>query len=232
MVLKYMKKTFLGLALFLPAYLLTVFLWANSVVDELLAAAPYHGQVIELQPRQVRALIRIEDPTFHAHRGLDISNGQGVTTITSVLARDLFLGDHQASGVKGAMQSFYRGVFNCCRKVDLGRDVMALVLHSRATKQQQLQTYVDTTYFGSLNGRAVVGFEAAAKAYYGKPLSQLTEREFYGILAMPISPNRYHPVRDPELHAERAKRIEAVATGKCEPNGWLDLTYEDCATGK
>lgn len=230
-IMKYLKKAFLGLVLFVPVYLLIVFLWANSVVDELLAQAPHRGQVIQLQSWHANALIRIEDPTFHEHRGLDMSNGQGVTTITSVLARDLFLGDHQAGGIKGAMQSFYRGVFNCCKKVDLGRDVMSLVLDSRTTKQQQLDTYVHTTYFGSLDGRSVIGFEAAANAYYGKDLARLTGDEFYGLIAMPISPNRYHPVRNPELHAERTRRIAALVTGKCEPNGWLDLTYEACATG-
>ena len=229
--MKYLKRALLGLVLFVPLYLLIVFFWANSVADELLAQAPNRGQVIALQSWQANALIKIEDPTFLEHHGLDISNGQGVTTITSVLARDLFLGDHQAGGIKGAMQSFYRGVFNCCRKVDFGRDVMALVLDSRTTKQQQLDTYLHTTYFGSLNGKAVVGFKAASKTYYGKDLSQLTDTEFYGILAMPLAPNRYHPTRHPELHAERARRIEALVTGKCEASGWLDLTYEACATG-
>lgn len=228
-MLKYVGRAFLGLALFVPVYLLIVFFWANSVIDELLAQAPCRGQAIPLQPRHVEALLRIEDPTFREHRGLDLSKGQGVTTITSVLARDLFLGDHQADGTKGAMQSFYRGVFNCCKKVDLGRDVMALVLDSRTTKQQQLDRYLNTTYFGSLNGSGVIGFGAAAKAYYGKELSRVTDEEFYGLMAMPISPNRYHPKRNPALHAERAKRIEALVTGKCEPSGWLDLTYEACA---
>lgn len=230
-VLKFLKGTFLALFLFLFVYLFVVLLWANSVAEYLLMATPSSDQAIPLHPRHVEALIKIEDPTFYEHHGLDISNGQGLTTITSVVARDLFLRNHQADGIKGAMQSFYRAVFNCCRKIDLGRDVMALVLDSRTTKQQQLNMFMNSTYFGSLNGNVVVGFEAAANAYYGKHLSQLTDKEFYGIMAMPIAPNHYHPVRNPELHAERVRRIEAVVTGKCEASGWLDLTYEDCATG-
>lgn len=230
-VLKCLKVTLSGLFLFTAVYLLIVFLWASSVAGELLSRAPFPDQVSRLQPRHVQALIKVEDPTFLQHPGLNISKGQGLTTITSVLARDLFLGKHDADGIRGAMQSFYRGVFNCCRKVDFGRDVMALVLDSHVTKQQQLDRYVESTYFGSLDGKSVVGFEAAARAYFGKDLSQLTDTEFYGLMAMPIAPNRYHPVRHPELHAERAKRIEALVTGKCEASSWLDLTYEDCATG-
>ncbi|MBW8368692.1 MAG: transglycosylase domain-containing protein [Arenimonas sp.] len=230
MVRKYLKAAFIGMCLLLPVYLLIAFLWANSVADELLMATPSRGQATQIHPRHVRALVMVEDPAFYEHAGLDISKGQGVTSITSVLARDLFLGKHQVDGTKGAMQSFYRGVFNCCRKIDFGRDVMALVLDARVTKQQQLDMYVGSTYFGSLDGKAVVGFEAAANGYYGKDLSRLTDREFYGLMAMPIAPNRYHPLRNPELHAERAKRIEALVNGKCEASGWLDLTYEECAT--
>lgn len=228
---KYLKATFSGLFLFLIVYLAVVLLWAGLVADELLTEASSSAQVMQLHPRHARALLMIEDPTFLVHHGLDISNGQGVTTLTSVIARDLFLGDHRLDGIAGAAQSFYRGVFDCCKKMDLGRDVMALVLDARATKQQQLNIYVNSTYFGSLDGKAVIGFEAAAKAYQGRALSELTDREFYSLMAMPMAPNLYHPVRNPELHAERARRIEAVATGKCEPDGWLDLTYEDCAIG-
>lgn len=231
MVRKHLKVAFIGLCLLLPVYLLIVFLWANSVADELLMATPTRGQATQLHPRHVRTLVMVEDPAFFEHAGLDISKGQGMTSITSVLARDLFLGEHQVDGTKGTMQAFYRGVFNCCRKIDFGRDVMALVLDARVSKQQQLDRYVGSTYFGALNGKGVVGFEAAAHAYYGKDLSQLTDTEFYGLMAMPMAPNRYHPVRNPELHAERAKRIEALVTGRCEASSWLDLTYEDCGTG-
>ena len=229
-VARYLKTTLCGLLLLLIAYLLVVFLWASSVVDELLMATPSTAQPIPLQARHVAALIKIEDPTFYEHPGLDISAGQGVTTMTSVLARDLFLGHRDASGAKGAMQSFYRSVFQCCRKVDFGRDVMSLVLDSRTSQRQPRAMYVHGTYFGSLNGTAVIGFGAAAKAYYGKDPARLTDQEFYGLMAMPLAPNRYHPLRNAGLHAERAKRIAALVAGTCEPNGWLDLTYEDCAT--
>lgn len=230
-MLRLIKRMFLGLLVLGAAYLFTVFLWASSAAEALLMARPCRDQLIALQPRHLDALIKIEDPAFHRHPGLNLSTGQGVTTLTSVVARDLFLQGHDLDGVQGALQSFYRGVFHCCKRVDFGRDVMALVLDSHATKQQQLNLYLRGTYFGSLEGSAVIGFEAAAKAYVGKDLDRLTDREFYGLMAMPMAPNRYHPVRNPELHAERVKRIEAVVSGTCKPDGWLDLAYDACATG-
>lgn len=59
----------------------------------------------------------------------------------------------------------------------------------------------------------------------------MTNDEFYGIIAMLLSPDHYHPLKNPEIHAQRTKRVKAVISGKCEPNGWLDLTYEHCSTG-
>lgn len=229
MVMKLLKRTFVGLFLFLFAYLFVVYLWANATVDELLEQSPARGLAAQLPARHVEALLRVEDPAFLEHDGWDVSNGQGLTTITSVLARDLFLGKNEVEGFKGGMQSFYRGVFGCCKRIDFGRDVMALVLHARTTKQQQLDRYLDSAYLGSFNGRAVIGFEAAAMAYYGKELSRLTDAEFLGLVAMPIAPNRYHPLKNPELHAERVRRIAALVAGKCAPSGWLDQTYDACA---
>lgn len=231
MVMKLLKKTFVGLFLFLFVYLFVVYLWANATVDELLGQTPSRGLAAALPPRHVEALLRVEDPAFLEHDGWDVSSGQGLTTITSVLARDLFLGKHELDGFKGGMQSFYRGVFRCCKRIDFGRDVMALVLHSRTTKKQQLDRYLESAYLGSFDGRAVIGFEAAAMAYYGKALSRLTDTEFLGLVAMPIAPDRYHPLRNPELHADRVRRIGKLVAGTCAPGGWLDQTYDACATG-
>lgn len=219
---------FIGLAAFVILYLGIVALWANSVVVELLQETPSANHQIKIHPRHLAALIRIEDPAFYEHHGLNISKGQGVTTISTVVARDLFLRHHDLGGIKGAFQSFYRMVFDCCKRIDIGRDIMGVVLDSHATKQQQLNLYINNTFWGTLDRKVVVGMEAAAQAYYGKDVSELSDDEFYGIIAMPIAPNRYHPIANPDLHAERVRRIRAVVTGQCAASGWLDLTYDHC----
>jgi len=228
--MKYIKWTFIGIFSFLILYLATVWIWASSAAPDLLSEISSATPMTALKPQYTAALIKIEDPTFYEHSGLDISNGQGLTTMTSGLAKMVFLGDHQLDGIRGGMQSFYRGVFNCCKKIDFGRDIMALVLNSKTTKQDQLNIFVNKAYLGSKDGKGVVGFEDAAVAYYKKELPELTEDEFYGLLAMLIAPNYYHPLKKPEIHAERTRRVKAVVNGECEPDGWRDLTYEHCAT--
>lgn len=230
MIMKYTKWTFVGIFSFLMLYLGIVWLWANSAAPDLLGEFVPGKTAEEIDPQLVSVLIQIEDPSFYAHSGLDVSNGQGLTTITSAVARTVFLGNQQLGGVKGTLQSFYRGVFNCCKRIDFGRDVMALVLNSHATKQDQLDIFIRNAYLESQNGRGIIGFEDAALTYYGKELSDLTEDEVYGIVAMLLAPNYYHPVKNPQIHAQRMQRVKAVVSGQCEPKGWLDLTYEHCAT--
>ncbi|NYZ62577.1 transglycosylase domain-containing protein [Luteimonas deserti] len=223
-----MRRGLAAIALALVSYLVIVALWANSVARELLQATPGTDRRIELDSGRLAALLAIEDPAFYSHRGLDMSDGQGLTTMTSVVARDLFLHGHDLDGWKGVLQSAYREVFSCCKKVDLGRDVMALVLHSHASKQQQFNLFLNNAYWGAIDGRAVVGIEAAAGAYYGEDAHALTDDKFFGLIAMLIAPNRFHPLIYPEDHAERTSRITKVVTGRCAPSGWLDLTYAHC----
>jgi membrane carboxypeptidase/penicillin-binding protein len=228
MVGKRLKTVLLGLMLLLVCYLSVAAIWANSVATELLQAPASAHRQIEIQPRHLAALIRIEDPDFHDHSGLSISRGQGLTTITSTVARDLFLRGQDLGGIKGAFQAFYRAAFNCCKRIDIGRDMMAVVLNAHASKQQQLNMFVDTAYFGTMDGKPVVGVAAAAKAYYAKEVSDLADDEFHGLVAMLIAPNHYHPIANAEAHAERVRRINAVVAGQCTPSGWLDLTYDHC----
>lgn len=182
-----------------------------------------------LTSHQETILLTIEDPRFYKHRGIDISQGQGLTTITSVIARDIFLFGKTLSGVKGAFQQFYRNVFTCCKRIDMGRDMMAVVLNTRLSKADQLNFYTAATYFGSLQGSHIIGFEHAAIAYHQKSLATLTEEEFIGLVAMIKAPRHYNPLTQANAHKERAKRIKKLIHHQCKVSGWFDTTYEHCS---
>jgi membrane carboxypeptidase/penicillin-binding protein len=224
----FIKITFIGGFLFLFLYLGGVWLWASSASTALIREALLTSREVPLQPQQQNVLLKIEDPVFFEHYGLNLSNGQGLTTITSALARDVFLYGYRLDGISGAMQSFYRSVFDCCKKVDIGRDVMALVLNRHVTKQEQLNLLLSTAYLGRKEGKPIIGFDNAAIAYYDKSLNDLSQQEFAGLVAMVAAPTYYHPINNPEQHALRTSRIIKIANGQCEPDGLLDLTYEHC----
>jgi membrane carboxypeptidase/penicillin-binding protein len=208
-------------------YLATAAVWASLSVDDLLPGSTSNERN-RLTQQQTDMLLRIEDPTFFQHAGLDVSRGQGLTTITSSLARSVFLSGKQLTGARGYFQSFYEVAFDCCKKIDLGRDVMALVLHRRLSKAKQLELFVSTVYMGRHNRRAVTGLADAANIYFDKDLPNLSAGEFATLVAMIKAPNVYHPVRGAERLESRVSRVTSILAGTCEPSGWLDTEYEHC----
>lgn len=209
-------------------YLFTAGVWASLSVGDLLPKAVANNEELPLTKPQTVILLKIEDPTFYDHAGIDVSQGQGLTTITSSLARDLFLSGKKLVGVRGAFQSFYRAVFACCRKIDFGRDVMALVLNKHLSKEQQLQLLISSVYMGRHNRQAVIGLTTAANSYFNKDLSDLSEEEFVTLVAMIKAPNLYHPVNSVKQLELRVIRINSILAGTCKPSGWFDTEYEHC----
>jgi membrane carboxypeptidase/penicillin-binding protein len=230
--LKIVGKAMLGLCLAIVVYLTIVAIWASLSVAYLLPMVTEGGESSLLKTEQKTILLKIEDPTFYDHIGIDASQGQGLTTITSSLARDVFLFGGRQVGIKGGFQTFYRAVFNCCKKVDIGRDIMALVLDHNLSKQQQLRLFVSSTYMGGNNGEQLLGLPAAASRYFGKTLPNLSSQEFISLVAMLKAPNYYHPSKGVLELKARISRIEKIVYGECQPSGWFDTSYEHClATG-
>ncbi|HEY0063116.1 MAG TPA: transglycosylase domain-containing protein [Telluria sp.] len=219
-------RTLLGVVVVLLSYLGIVALWSWNAADAALAAFPAATQ--PLSARQTAILLKIEDPIFFEHPGLSLADGQGVTTITSAIARDVFLMHGKLGGISGTMQGFYRAVFDCCKQVDIGRDVMALVLDAKVDKQRQLNMYVASVYMGTHQGRQLRGLEAAAGAYLGKPLAQTGEHEFAGLVAMIKAPQQYHPLRQRPAFEARLRRVEAVLAGSCAPRNMFDTEFKHC----
>lgn len=231
MYLKVSIKIILSIVFVIIAYLFIAFVWASLSIEHLLVEEEIVSEEPILTRKQKNILLKIEDPTFYEHAGIDISQGQGLTTITSSLARDIFLFRKKLPGVKGRLQSFYRGVFNCCKKIDVGRDMMALALNRNLTKELQLQFYASTSYVGASNGKQVIGLPAAAKTYFNKQLSKLSDDEFIALVAMLKAPNYFHPEKEAKHLERRISRIKKVLADTCKPDGWFDTEYERCEDG-
>jgi membrane peptidoglycan carboxypeptidase len=157
-------------------------------------------------------LLRVEDPAFRTHPGVDLTTpGAGWTTLTQGLVKIHFPGPHRGP---------------------LGKPVQtlrALVLDAVTSKDEQLALMLDSAYFGEGENGPLVGFEAAARAIYGRPLVELRDEHFLGLVAMLIGPNRYHPLRRPREHEVRLRRIQALVAGRCRPAAWGDVELAGCA---
>ena len=139
--------------------------------------------------------VTMEDKRFWQHRGVDWirvlgaayrnlrarSIEEGSSTITMQVARNVF---------PERLPANQRTIW---RKLSEAR--VARLIEESYTKQQILELYLNQIYFG--NG--AYGLQAAAEEYLGKPASKLTLAEAATLAALPRSPSRLNPRRNPEL---------------------------------
>jgi penicillin-binding protein 1A len=116
-----------------------------------------------------QAVISIEDKSFESHWGINVfrilgaaihdirthTRGQGASTLTMQLARNLFLNDNRNYGRK--IQEAY----------------LAIQIERRFTKQQIFTLYANQIYLGS----GMYGFEAASEYYFSRHARDLTLTE-------------------------------------------------------
>lgn len=221
------ERVLVGLFCIPVAYLISVAIWA-TVYTETFVSSYREIPDVDISKRRSEILLSVEDPRFFSHWGIDLSDGQGLTTMTSAIVPQIYYRGQRLEGFAGRLQSLYFYTQKCCKKIDIGRDLVAIVLNAKASKEEQLQLYLKTVYMGGVGGAQYVGFENAAQAYYAKPMNELSEQEFIGLVAMPLAPNLYHPLKNVHQHALRRDRISRLVTGECSPSGWFDLEYEQC----
>src|SRR5262249_25968963 len=153
------------------------------------------GQV----PKTLRdAIIATEDRRFYYHWGVDpIGIGraiwqnsrrgrivEGGSTITQQLTKVLFLTPDKSLERK------------------LKEAVLALELERRYSKDRILEMYLNQVYFG----HGSYGVEAAARTFFGKPVSELTVKEAALIAGLPRAPSNYSPFDRPEM-AKRRREV-------------------------
>ncbi|WP_181766412.1 transglycosylase domain-containing protein, partial [Streptomyces albidus (ex Kaewkla and Franco 2022)] len=93
---------------------------------------------------------------------------------------------------------------------------IALKLENEVSKNDILEGYLNTSYFG----RNAYGIQAAAHAYYGKNVSELSKAEGAYLAALVNSPNAYDTQAHPENRRRAVARWHYVLDGMVE-KGWL-----------
>lgn len=155
----------------------------------------------------IDALIAIEDRSFFEHNGIDLQAigraivsriekgkfSQGASTITQQLVRHKFLS----------------------RQKTLERKILEIFLALEAekvlSKEKILELYSNTMFLG--NG--AYGLGAAARRYFGKSVSELTQAESALIAGLYQSPSRYNPSK----HPDRAKRRQILVLKALHKSG-------------
>lgn len=175
-------------------------------------AKPQPLALASLSPERKEILLKVEDPGFYRHNGIDVSSpGQGMTTITQALVKLLYFHPFRPGFAKIEQSLIAR-----------------FVLDRHLSKDQQLALFINHAYFGAHDGQQVHGFANASQVYFSKPFNALTRDEYIGLVGMLVGPNEFRPDRA-GAYNERVARIKALLAGQCRPSGVFDPLYNGCA---
>lgn len=176
-----------------------------SVVLPSVRAAHYALLPSDLTPRQLEILLKVEDPDFFHHSGVDFSTpGAGITTITQGLVKHLYF------------EKFEPGFAKLKQTL-----IAAFVLDPLMSKNEQLTLFINTVYLG----HKTRGFEQASQFYFRKPFKSLTEDQYIALVAMIIAPAVFDAETHPDRNLERAVRIRRLVSGEYVPRGLFDMYY-------
>lgn len=163
----------------------------------------------DLSSERMVMMLAIEDPAFMRHRGVDFDTpGAGVTTISQGLVKLLYFPDGFKPGIAKMRQTL----------------IARYVFDPFVSKNEQLLLFLNMSYLGHVDGKAIHGFGRAAEVYFDKSYAELTNEEFASLVAMLIGPNGLKP--GTEAHKERMARVNAYLTGAYKPVDYLDVEYD------
>jgi penicillin-binding protein 1A len=170
----------------------------NQVLDELhdgLNRDPI--KLSDVPPFVINTLLAAEDSNYYQHEGIDfiailsavVDNLRGVTrggsTITSQVAKQSFVGDE----------------ISIRRKV--AEAVVAAELERRYTKDQILEYYINSIYWGA----GAYGLQSASSEYFNKDVAELTLDEAATLVVIIRSPAYYNPRKYPDRVLERRNDV-------------------------
>ncbi|MEZ5284515.1 MAG: PBP1A family penicillin-binding protein [Vicinamibacterales bacterium] len=149
--------------------------------------------------RMRQAVLAIEDRRFYYHPGVDPirmagalatnltgSRGYlvGASTITQQLARNFFLTEAMAEEQQSGQRSFRRKLLE---------QFMALILETRASKDEILELYLNDVYLGHRGSFAVHGVAEASRIFFGKDVTNVSLAEAALIAGVIQSPYNHSP---------------------------------------
>ena len=157
-----------------------------------------------------QAIVAVEDTRFYSHHGFDIQGimratlvniqyGQieeGASTITQQLVKNLFLSNEQSYGRKAEEL------------------LLALDLEANYSKDEILELYLNTIYYGS----NFYGIGPAAEGYFDKKPAALQLPESAMLAGLPNAPSLYSPYVDFLM----AKKRQFIVIDAMEHSGYID----------
>lgn len=153
----------------------------------------------ELPKNYLNAVVSVEDRRFYKHGAIDLHSigraiyvniknfdlREGGSTITQQLAKNIYFID---------MNPFSR---------KLAEIFMAYDIENNYSKEEILELYVNTSYFGD----GYYGIKEACNGYLNKEPNEMDLNECTMIAGIPNAPSVYAPTKNPDLTKSRQKHV-------------------------
>ncbi|MGN9916486.1 transglycosylase domain-containing protein [Micromonospora palomenae] len=170
----------------------------------------------QIPPHVRDAVAAAEDKNFYRHSGVDYKG------IARAAWNNLSGGDKQ--GASTITQQYARNAYENLQDDSYARKVkeaiVASKLNDQFTKEQIMEHYLNTIYFG----RNAYGIEAAAQAYFGKSVSRVdvAEAAVLAALIKQPEPTATHKGYDPAVNLPDAKARWDYVIANMVSEGWVD----------
>jgi penicillin-binding protein 1B len=166
-----------------------------------------------LPARMPQAVLAIEDRRFYVHPGIDPISVIGAlwtnlrsdrrqpvgrSTVTQQLARMLFLNAEFNAELQSGQRSYRRKALEA---------FMAIILETKATKDEILELYLNDIYLGNRGSFALHGVAEAARIFFGKDVTNLSLSEAALIAGVIQNPYQHSPFVNRERAKERRNQV-------------------------
>ncbi len=174
----------------------TVFFDCNgSKIGQTETQTPVYVPIQELPSHVKNAFVAIEDKRFYSHRGIDFKR------ILSAAKNDIISGNFD-EGASTISQQLIKNTHLSPEKTitrKLKEIKLTLILEKNYTKDEILEMYLNTIYFGE----GAYGIQNASVKFFGKDASALEPHESALLAAVIKAPAYYSPYSHPENALKR-----------------------------
>ena len=191
---------------------ITLYVSGNNMYQEALAgdtlenvindiqADPDYVEYEDLPQNYINAVIAVEDHRFREHGAIDLiaigraiyvnvstfSLREGGSTITQQVAKNIFYITETNPVVRKSAEI-----------------ITAFDLEDKYTKNEILELYVNTIYFGD----GYYGIEEACQGYLNKSTSEMSLADSTMMAGIPNAPSVYSPTVNPDLTKSRQEKV-------------------------
>lgn len=146
---------------------------------------PYPVKLKSIGRRRRDILIRIEDWTFYRHHGFELAAIKNAARINKQIGRPMYGGSTISMQTARTLflvpfKSYFRKYLEA---------IVTVELELFLSKDRILELY----YSNAEWGRGIFGVQAASYAYYGVPVTKISDEKYIRLVSLLSSPVRYTP---------------------------------------